>query len=355
MHEVSGWLYDGKTSARQSARVRLSGGRFSILSGDGASELYTFKKEEVLIRERVGEAPRAFEFPGLMRFETHENDVVDKHMMGRTGMGVVNWFERNWGAVAFSILFLIAFTYLGYRYALPVVAKKIAYASNEKVLKFVSNLAIEYLEENFEPSTLEEEDAARVAEVFLEVKALFPGHKVTLHKYRGKSSLMNVNAFALPDGSIVMLDGLAELLTNKDEMKAVLLHEMGHVVYRHGMQSMIQGLVVSGFFLYVSGGADWSSVFGALTMSAYSRDHEREADYFAANELRKLGKPASALAEALKRMEEKLKLADMGIPGFLSSHPLTGEREKYLRSYDPPKPAGEKSDPSAEGESTKTK
>jgi Zn-dependent protease with chaperone function len=342
--EILGWLYDGKSSARRPAHLRLIGEQLQLtVEGDETAPL-TFARKTVVVRERVGGNPRVLEFPGGMRFETDENDLVDKHLAGMNGMRLVNWLEANWIMVVISVGLLVAFTYAGYRWVLPVAARKIAYAASPEVLTYVSKTAIEFMEEEFEPSLLEGKDLDRVRDVFQTLRKEYPDYKLTLHRYQGKHQMMNVNAFALPDGSIVMMDGLGKLLTDPDELMGVLLHELGHVVYRHGMQGLVQGLVVSGFFLYISGGADWSTVFGALTMSSFSREHEREADYFSANQMIRLGKRPSALADALSRMERELKMGDLKIPGFLSSHPLTKEREAYLRSYDPkpePKPAGE--------------
>ena len=44
------------------------------------------------------------------------------------------------------------------------------------------------------------------------------------------------NAFALPSGKIIVTDQLASLL-NDEQIVGVLAHELGHVVYRHGMRA----------------------------------------------------------------------------------------------------------------------
>jgi len=50
---------------------------------------------------------------------------------------------------------------------------------------------------------------------------------------------------ALPSGDIVLTDKFIELSENQDEIDAVLLHEMGHVIHRHGLEMVIEGTLVT--------------------------------------------------------------------------------------------------------------
>lgn len=55
---------------------------------------------------------------------------------------------------------------------------------------------------------------------------------------------IGANAFALPDGTLVVTDELVELAgDNDDEVLAVLAHELGHIHERHGLRLLrTQGL-----------------------------------------------------------------------------------------------------------------
>jgi Zn-dependent protease with chaperone function len=52
------------------------------------------------------------------------------------------------------------------------------------------------------------------------------------------------NAFALPNGRVVVTDELVELLKNdSDALRAVLLHEIGHVQHHHSIRLAAQAAV----------------------------------------------------------------------------------------------------------------
>jgi Zn-dependent protease with chaperone function len=135
------------------------------------------------------------------------------------------------------------------------------------------------------------------------------------------------NAFALPGGRIVLLDGLLDQLDD-DEVLAVLGHELGHVSHRHGMQ----GLVRSFALVAVAGGVlgDFSTV--AATAAAglqglsYSRDAEREADAFALRFVAHAGLPATVMQQVWRKFAAEENRQGGGLPTWLSSHPPTEER-----------------------------
>jgi Zn-dependent protease with chaperone function len=141
------------------------------------------------------------------------------------------------------------------------------------------------------------------------------------------------NAFAIPGGQIYYLSALLSETETGDEFAGVLAHEMGHVMYRHAMQSVISaagtGLVI-GFIL---GDMTGLSVVGGLgTMiidSRNSREAERESDAFAAEAAKRLGYAPTSLADLLDRVAEDESGA--AVFALLSSHPLTAERRQNLR------------------------
>ncbi len=138
------------------------------------------------------------------------------------------------------------------------------------------------------------------------------------------------NAFALPDGTIVLLDGLTGALTD-EQVIAVVAHELGHVVHRHTMQRLLRqvGLLATASVML----GDISGIAAALSAGYqdlhYSRDAEREADVFAIDFMRRANMPVRHIAEAFDAMREQESSRE--IPGFLSSHPPTEERARLAR------------------------
>ncbi len=138
------------------------------------------------------------------------------------------------------------------------------------------------------------------------------------------------NAFAVPNGTIVVLDGLANTLTD-DELMAVLGHELGHVVHRHSMKGVMRSLGLLSVASVVFG--DFSSVLASsvATMQTlhYSRDDEREADTFGRRFAAAANLPAGTEASVWRKFQkEEKRSAGAGIPPWLSTHPPTEERLK---------------------------
>lgn len=136
------------------------------------------------------------------------------------------------------------------------------------------------------------------------------------------------NAFALPDGTLVMLDGMLDVLS-EEEALAVLGHEIGHVAHRHGMGHLLKAmglLAVAGVVL-----SDFSSVL-ATTVSviqfrSHSRDAEREADAHARECLARVGiDPRVMVGLWMKFRAERDRRGGTEPPAWLSSHPGLEER-----------------------------
>ena len=150
---------------------------------------------------------------------------------------------------------------------------------------------------------------------------------------------MGANAFALPDGTLIVTDQLVALAGSDDEVLAVLLHELGHVRSRHGTRMLLQGSVSALFMAWYFG--DVSTLLAmaptALIQAGYSRDMEREADDFAARMLRRQGLPPALLVDMLDKLaaaHDKGGHSPDSPPAWLSSHPDTAERVARLRSGD---------------------
>ncbi len=101
-----------------------------------------------------------------------------------------------------------------------------------------------------------------------------------------KSDTIGANALALPDGTVVFTDGLINLAADNNEIVSVMLHEIGHLQYRHSLRRVIQGFSLALFVAVIAGDVSSSSALITglpviLVESGYSRDMETEADTFA--------------------------------------------------------------------------
>jgi predicted Zn-dependent protease len=140
-----------------------------------------------------------------------------------------------------------------------------------------------------------------------------------------------VNAFALPGGYIYIMRGLIQKARGPDEVAGVLGHEIGHVKFRHGLQSAIQsgglGFLLGTVFGDFAGGTAILLASRTLLSSAFSREAERQADAFGVDLMLKGGGNPEGLAGFFGT-------AGGGPPGalnWLTSHPASAEREAAIR------------------------
>jgi predicted Zn-dependent protease len=138
-----------------------------------------------------------------------------------------------------------------------------------------------------------------------------------------------VNAFALPGGEIVVMDGLLHAAHDPEEVAGVLAHEIAHAVYRHPLQGLLRtagsGLLL-GALLGSHGSLDAAAgQFAArLVLFSYSRQDEAAADRLGVHLLNAADIRGKPLAELLRRLSAQGRGA--GTPALLSTHPSSAER-----------------------------
>jgi predicted Zn-dependent protease len=142
------------------------------------------------------------------------------------------------------------------------------------------------------------------------------------------------NAFALPGGRAYYLSTLIQATRSPDEFAGVLAHELGHVYYRHGMETLIAssttGLLV-GFVLGDMTGISAAAAIGTnLIDNRFSRRAEAQADAFAGKTATRLGFSSKGLVDLLERVAKDD--AFSRALALFSNHPLTDERRKALEA-----------------------
>jgi Zn-dependent protease with chaperone function len=139
-----------------------------------------------------------------------------------------------------------------------------------------------------------------------------------------------VNAFALPGGQLAILRGLIDQATTPEEVAAVLAHEIGHAIERHGMRKLARAYGLALVASLVSGGVV-ADIGASLIESTHSREFEREADSLAHDMLVEAGISTSGMADYFERQSNV-----RGMPGFVDlayfrSHPTDRERADAAR------------------------
>ena len=145
-----------------------------------------------------------------------------------------------------------------------------------------------------------------------------------------------VNAIALPGGTIIVFTGLLDKLTSENELAFVLGHEMGHFVHRDDLRALGRGLVFMAISTILLGPhnqvTSMVSRFVNLTELNFSRRQETAADHFSLDVLHcTYGHVEGALT-----FFEKLtavKPSHDNTVSFFSSHPLYPKRVHDLKAY----------------------
>ena len=146
-----------------------------------------------------------------------------------------------------------------------------------------------------------------------------------------------VNAFAMPGGYTYVTRGLLALANNEAEVAAVMGHEIAHVTAAHGTERQ-RTSIGAAILASVLGNVMNSRVANQIIdigatglMAGYSRKQEYEADDLGVRSLYRAGYDPYAGGDflaAMGRLSEREARLSGGspIPGWLSTHPDTGDR-----------------------------
>ena len=154
-------------------------------------------------------------------------------------------------------------------------------------------------------------------------------------------STEQVNAVALPGGWIILMSGLIESAESAEEVAGVLAHEIGHVVHRHGTQSVIRGLgfeLLFGLLMGDMGEGIFGSAAQIFLRISYGRDDEAEADQSALALLAAADIDPRGLAQFFQRLAQDAPDAPAALQLF-STHPSSDRRAKLFSEAEPGGPA----------------
>jgi predicted Zn-dependent protease len=151
-----------------------------------------------------------------------------------------------------------------------------------------------------------------------------------------------VNAFALPGGKIGVYTGLLKVAKNQHQVAAVVGHEIGHVIAKHGNERMSNSALIGigqqavGQVLATNEVAQTPAIMQALGIGLqfgslkYSRVHESEADDIGLTLMAKAGFVPSESVELWKNMSALS--SGNNQPEFMSTHPAPATRIANLQS-----------------------
>lgn len=333
---IAGVYYDGRTARAYAVRVAV--GRDGVrMEGDGIERFVPL--EQTKISERLGSAPRKLSFPDGAICELRDHEAFEAQLrLAGIRAGYIDRLQRSTRAGLMALVVTILLGVAGYIWGLPGFAAWAARAIPEDVTALLSEQTLALFDKTwFEDSQLSD---ARKTELESAFARLQPQDGALHYRLLFRSSpTIGPNAFALPNGDIVLLDELVNLASDDEQVLAVLGHELGHVHHRHGLRLLIQGALTGTLIALWLG--DTNSLLVALptilAQAHYSRTFESEADAYGVALLRVNGIAPERFAEILEKLSKApdsdavAAPAQEGWADYLASHPAPASRIRALR------------------------
>ena len=332
----AGQFYDGRTAEARAVDLTIEDDQLVLVDASGSLVLRA-AVASVGLSEPFRKAPRMVNFSGGETLQVNDAPEVTQ-ALGAAGRPppLVARLQASWPLSAVASLLVVALLIYAYMVGLPAGARWAAPSIPQQVQQRMGEALLELIDQrSLQSSKLPEARRSAIAGRFSAMaQAAAPDSPYRLEFRTARQQEDKINAFALPGGIIVLLDGLVDAADNDDQVIGVLGHELGHVVHHHSMQRLLQ-VVGLGALTGLAWG-DFSGVAAnvplVLGIFRYSRADERAADEFAVRLLRSGGLTAQPLIEFFEIIQAKHGKYMAEVPDFLSSHPAAADRIEWLRS-----------------------
>jgi len=302
----------------------------------------------LVVSDRLGNTPRQIRFPDHSMFETTSNDGIDEMLrenrLGRFPSLLHSLESRMRYILPLALLAALAIWFL-YAWGIPRVAHTAAYSLPAEKIGIIGEQTMKALDHSMlKPSALSEDEQRNIRTRFEKLAAeVGSGFHYRLYFRRMKGD--EANAFALPDGTIVLLDGLVKLAEHPWEIDSVLLHEIGHVEERHALQMSFQDTALTLLVSLMLGdalsvGEAVSSLPLLLIENQYSQAFEQSADDFASNYMLRHQVDTKYFLTMLEKLEASYEQGNRksdtekkstSVWDYFSTHPTTALRVKRLQ------------------------
>ncbi|MCL4116023.1 UNVERIFIED_CONTAM: hypothetical protein GTU68_044524 [Idotea baltica] len=151
--------------------------------------------------------------------------------------------------------------------------------------------------------------------------------------------VVDVNAFATPDGSVRVMAGLMDLMTD-DEILSVIGHEIGHVKLGHSKKRYRSAYKISAAKDLVEANTGVGKVLGDeeignfvenVANAQFSQTHESASDEYGFKFMVKHGMNYHGMQGAFQKLADLS--ADGGKGSLTSSHPGSAKRAKRAKEW----------------------
>jgi predicted Zn-dependent protease len=180
------------------------------------------------------------------------------------------------------------------------------------------------MSDSFISASKKDEELSRLLNEFVGEINFNTSYPITITAVKSEE----VNAFALPGGTIVVFDKILREINSAEELAALLSHEVAHIEYRHSLKSLsrsISGYIFVSLLFNDINGVTTALVDNANTLNnlSFSRSLEAEADNRALKTLDDNRLSQKGLVDLFETLDAE---DSYNFLKFLSTHPLTRDR-----------------------------
>ncbi|MEJ2142232.1 MAG: M48 family metallopeptidase [Gammaproteobacteria bacterium] len=334
MVELQGQYFDGQTSEGKPAKLLCTSSSFELQTADN---YHCYTLDEIKLQPRLANINARFELNDGAVFEAADQPGLDD-IYKQLHQGALHQFihklENNLVYIVPTLVVAVVVMWALIQFGIPQFAKSVAYQIPVEYESRMGKESLAIIDKAFcKPSKL---TAGRQA--FLRSKMLtMLGNPDAYQVEFRYCEAIGANALALPSGIIIFTDDMVNLAKHDEELLGVFAHEVAHVDNRHTLRHILQDSITGLLIVVLTGDVGSASSIAAavptvLLQTKFSRDFEREADIQAAGFMVKHNLRPVHLANILERLEKEYGDGEES-SGFLSTHPLTKERVKYLTNY----------------------
>ena len=330
-YQTTAIFFDGKSSVNHTVELQVNVrlGEFQFTREDGTSvvwELHNIHYEKYGSYLEIKNVNDSAAF-----LQVTDKEFITQflsHLSQKSKIGLYNrllslGFAKHL-AIAFALFGLIA---LGYIYLSPIIAEKSVVLIPKSFDEHIGNTFMT----NFLALNATDSEKSALLNEFAQHLEL--NNKLPLEFFVVNSK--TVNAFALPNGNIVLYTGLLDKMESYEELAGLIGHEVEHVNQRHSLKMLCKNL--AGYIFISAVLSDVNGIMAIIADNAhnlnslsYSRKYEREADLNGTALMIQNNIDPDGMLKLFDRLQED---NTFSVPEFLSSHPITNDRIQYIGEY----------------------
>ncbi|MHC5306221.1 M48 family metallopeptidase [Bartonella sp. LJL80] len=316
---VDGQWYPTNSNRFETVTLELVGKEL-LIRDHQQKQLCHAPVEAIVISARVGGIARELTFPDGSLFTSFDNDAIDRllALTGHKKSRFIADLERFRPRLLVFILVAVALIYGAYRVSIPAFIEMAVYATPKQIPDAMGKSTFAALERTMlSPSEIPESRQKDVRALFDRLVSKTPEDHSRFRLYfRQAPDDMGPNAFALPDGRVVITDELITFAGDDDAMIAgVLAHEIAHVERQHSLRQIYRAAGMSALIMFVTG--DMGELLERILLEgnvllslSYSRAAEAEADLVGVKLMMDAGYDPEALARFFEQLTAKIRKSD---------------------------------------------